>query len=276
MANATVSNGGETSERRGWNLPYLLLISGFGGLLAGVDFGIIAGALAYLDKTIDLTVAQLSFVVAMYTIGGFASALLAGIFADWIGRKKMMITGGLLFVVSILLIYTSSGYLPLLCGRFMMGLSGGVLCVVVPLYMAECLPSAVRGRGTSIFQFMLTLGIVSAAAIGAYFTRLHDATVAAAAGDAAKIFAADNIAWRRMFLVAIVPGLLYTVGAFLLHESPRWLFRRRRFEDVGRILRLSRGAEQAQLEIAEMEEHAARQAPAGEGAKSASGSLFPR
>ena len=81
-----------------WYLPYLLLISGFGGLLAGVDFGIIAAALLYLDKTISLSEAQLSFVVAIYTGGGVVASLLAGVCADWAGRKRIMVAGGLLFV----------------------------------------------------------------------------------------------------------------------------------------------------------------------------------
>jgi len=69
-------------------LAYLMLISGLGGLLTGVDFGIIAGALLYLDKTVNVTEGELSFVVAMYSIGGFAASLVAGMCADWIGARR--------------------------------------------------------------------------------------------------------------------------------------------------------------------------------------------
>ena len=69
------------------------------------------------------------------------AALVAGVLADWFGRKMMMIAGGAMFVVSIFLIFISSGFVSLLSGRILMGLSGGVICVVVPLYMAECLPA---------------------------------------------------------------------------------------------------------------------------------------
>jgi len=220
-------------------LAYLMLISGLGGLLTGVDFGIIAGALLYLDKTVNVTEGELSFVVAMYSIGGFAASLVAGMCADWIGRKKMMIAGGLMFVVSIALIYTSQGFLSLVLARLLMGLAGGVLCVVVPLYMAESLPAAIRGRGTSVFQFLMTVGLLAALLIGFVFAAWHDAAVKAAAGDTAKIFAADSAAWRNMFLTAAVPGLLYTIGALFLKESPRWLFRRNRAAEAESILRRS-------------------------------------
>jgi SP family myo-inositol transporter-like MFS transporter 13 len=241
-------------------LAYLMLISGLGGLLTGVDFGIIAGALLYLDKTVNVTEGELSFIVAMYSIGGFAASLVAGMCADWIGRKKMMVAGGLMFVVSIALIYTSQGVLSLVVARLLMGLAGGVLCVVVPLYMAESLPAAIRGRGTAVFQFLMTVGLLAALLIGFVFAKWHDAAVKQAAGDMAKIFAADSAAWRNMFLTAMGPGLLYTLGALFLKESPRWLFRRNRAVEAESILRRSRSEEEAKLEISEMGQAAARQA----------------
>ena len=259
---ASAAQGGSSKSY----LPYLLLISGLGGLLAGVDFGIIGSALDFLNKTIDVSETQLSFIVAIYTGGGLLASLVAGLFADWIGRKKMMILGGVAFVVSILLIYTSQGFIPLLVGRVLMGLSGGIICVVVPLYMAECLPAHVRGRGTAIFQFMLTLGMVIAGAIGVFFTNKNAAAIADAqqtfAADPASlknaIMAANNAAWRNMFLVAALPGVIYSIGALFIKESPRWLFRRGKAVAAENILRLSRSEEQTKSEMAEMGEHTAK------------------
>ena len=239
-----------------WYLPFLVLISGLGGLLAGVDFGIIAGALLYVDKTIPMTEVQQGLMVSIYFVGGLLAALFAGAMADWLGRKKTMIAAGLIFITSILLIYTSSGFASLLVGRTLMGLSGGLICVIVPLFMAECLPSEIRGRGTSAFQFMLVVGLPIATLVAKYFTKLHDQAVAAAAGNPNLIFAADDKAWRYMFLVAAIPGVIFTFGALFLKESPRWLFRRKREDQALAVLRLSRSEEQAALELREMQEHA--------------------
>ena len=228
-----------------------------------MDYGIIAGALLYLDKTIPMTAGQEGFMVSIYVFGGVIASLFAGTLADLIGRKKMMLAGGVMFVVSILLIFISSGYASLLSGRILMGLSGGVICVVVPLYMAECLPAHVRGRGTSAFQLMMTLGFVLAAFIATHFADVHEAAVKAAVGDAEKVFAADDSAWRNMFLTACVPGVLFSLTGLFLKESPRWLFRRRRVEEAASILRLSRSPEQAEIEIREMQERSG-QAESGE------------
>jgi len=153
-----------------------------------------------------------------------------------------------------------------------MGLSGGVICVVVPLYMAECLPAESRGRGTSVFQLLLTLGFVLAAFIAARFADVHEAAVKAALGDPEKIFGADDAAWRHIFLTACVPGVLFTIAAMLVSESPRWLFRRRRVEDARRVLRLTRTEERAALEIAEMQERSGQ--PEKGTAVGATGSLL--
>src|SRR5271156_791366 len=145
---------------------FLIFVAGLGGLLYGIDVGIIAAALLYLNKTINLTVEQPSLIVAAVRGGGMCSSLVGGVLADWLGRKKMMIVSGLLFVLSVGLIVVSQGFVPLFLGRLLQGISGGVIAVVVPLYLAECLGANNRGRGTAIFQFMLTFGIVIAATVG--------------------------------------------------------------------------------------------------------------
>ena len=156
-------------EKAGYN-RFLLLVAGLGGLLYGVDVGIIAGALPYLEATSGLNAGQLSIVVAAVLLGSVISTLFAGVLADWMGRKPLMMLSGLLFVCSIPIIALSHGYESLVLGRLLQGISAGLIGVVVPLYLAECLAAASRGKGTGIFQWLLTLGIVTAAIVGMYFS----------------------------------------------------------------------------------------------------------
>src|ERR1700728_3146165 len=104
---------------------FLLLVAGLGGLLYGVDVGIIAGALPYLEATSGFTQGQLSFVVAAVLLGTVLSTFVAGLLADWLGRKRLMSLSGLLFIASIPLIALSHGYGPLVFGRLLQGMSGG-------------------------------------------------------------------------------------------------------------------------------------------------------
>lgn len=244
-----VANVGET--RSGYN-RFLLLVAGLGGLLYGVDVGIIGGALPYLEATSGLNAGQLSIIVAAVLLGSVISTLFAGLLADWMGRKPLMILSGLTFVASIPMIALSHGYGPLFYGRLLQGISGGFIGVVVPLYLAECLVASTRGKGTGIFQWLLTLGIVAAAVIGIYYS--YRVEEVARLSDASALFAFKDQAWRRIFWVSLPPGILFVLGSFLVAESPRWLFRKGRKEAALAALTRSRSAEQAKLELAEMEE----------------------
>ena len=62
-------------------------------------------------------------------------------------------------------------------------MSGGVIAVAVPLYLAESLSAAKRGRGTAIFQFMITFGVVVASLTGWYFIREVTLAIDAAHGN---------------------------------------------------------------------------------------------
>ncbi len=242
----------------------LLLVAGLGGLLYGIDVGIIGGALPYLEATSGLTAAQLSVIVAAVLLGSVFSTLFSGLLADWMGRKPLMIVSGLAFVVSIPVIALSHGYEPLFLGRLLQGASAGMIGVVVPLYLAECLAASHRGRGTSIFQWLLTLGFVVAAAAGIYYS-YRVAAVARQAG-AAALFAFEDQAWRRIFWVSLPPGALFVLASLFAAESPRWLFRQGKKERAYAALLRSRTAQQAAVELEKMEA-IARTAPASPGRK---------
>ena len=239
------------APKTGYN-RFLLLVAGLGGLLYGVDVGIIAGALPYLEATSGLNASQLSFIVAAVLLGSVISTLFAGLLADRMGRKPLMALSGVLFVASIPMIALSHGYGPLAFGRLLQGISAGLIGVVVPLYLAECLGASNRGKGTGIFQWLLTLGIVAAAVIGMYFSiRVEEV---AKIGDAAKLLAFKDAAWRGIFWVSLPPGVLFVIGSLLVAESPRWLFRRGRKEAALASLLRSRTDEQAAIEMKEMAE----------------------
>jgi len=252
MITPSRSGGTKTAYNR-----FLLLVAGLGGLLYGVDVGIIAGALPYLQDTFkntatgqSLTSGQLSFIVAAVLLGSVFSTLFAGLLADWLGRKKLMSASGILFVISIPMIALAHDYWPLVFGRLLQGISGGLIGVVIPLYLAECLAAGNRGKGTGVFQWLLTLGIMAAALIAMYFSYRVDAVKAL--NDPAKLFTFKDYAWRSIFWVSLAPGVLFVAGSLLVSESPRWLARRGRMEDALSALLRSRSSEQARFELQEM------------------------
>src|ERR1700722_542782 len=230
----------------------LLLVAGLGGLLYGVDVGIIGGALPYLEATSGLNASQLSIIVAAVLLGSVFSTLFSGLLADWLGRKPLMVIAGAIFVISIPVIALSHGFGPLFLGRLLQGVSGGFVGIVVPLYLAECLSAQDRGKGTGAFQWLLTLGVFSAAVIGIYYS--YRVAAITASISPAELLTVKDQAWRRIFWMSMPPGILFVVGSLFVAESPRWLFRRGRKQLALTALLRSRNTEQATLELEEMEQ----------------------
>ena len=163
---------------------YLLVMAGLGGLLYGVDVGVIAAALPYIERTSTFSQNEIGWIVGMALWGSLPSSLVAGLFAEWFGRKKMIVVSALLFLVSIPVICASGffdggNFWMMVGGRAMQGAAAGLFGVIVPMYLAECLDADSRGKGTGMFQLLLTIGLVFVAVIGFFVTSFI--------GDAKKV-----------------------------------------------------------------------------------------
>ncbi len=229
---------------------FLLFVAGLGGLLYGIDVGVIAGALPYLQATTDYTPAQYSIVVAAVLLGSVLSSLFAGALSDIFGRKWVMILAGVCFVLSVPVICLPSGFIFLVLGRILQGVAAGFIGVVVPLYLAECLKADKRGFGTGMFQFMLTIGLVFAAVVGLYFANHVDGIKEL--GDPVKTWEAMDFAWKAIFWACAVPGVIFSVGALFVSESPAWLYKTGKKEAALKALLRSRKPEEAEAELADM------------------------
>ena len=232
-------------KRYAW---YLMFMAGLGGLLYGIDVGVIAAALPYIEKTSTYTLGQLSSVVAAVLLGSVISSLFAGMLSEWLGRKKVIILSALLFTLSIPVIcFSNNVYAMLMAGRLLQGASAGLVGVVVPMYLAECLDAQSRGKGTGMFQFLLTVGLVFAAVVGIVTTAW-----VGAATDVTVSLADKSMAWKTIFWCSALPGLILFLGAFKLKESPRWLYRRGREDEALISLAANNGEEAAKEILAEM------------------------
>ena len=273
----------------GFYKKYLLIMAGLGGLIYGIDVGVIAAALPYINSTTTYNAFQTGLIVGAVLWGSVLSSLFAGALSEWLGRKKIIIASAFCFFISIPLICASGlfeggNFILMTCGRALQGASAGLVGVVVPMYLAECLDSDSRGKGTGMFQLLLTIGLAFAAVIGLVVTGLVGAPdkVIAALGGIENVppetIASWVHAWQTIFWCSAVPGLILFLGAFGLKESPRWLYMRGRKADALASLAANNGEEKAKEILDEMikadEEAAAEKAAIAAAAKG--DSLFQR
>ena len=195
----------------------IISIAGLGGFLYGVDFGVIAAAEPYMKAMGVYTDAQISHIVGAVLLGGLVSSITAGCLSNFFGRKKMIVASAAMFLIAIPIVSLSlDSYFFLYAGRVLQGMSAGYMAVVMPMYLTETLPPAIRGRGTGVFQFCLGLGLVVAAGAGCLVaTRYGASDTADAAGRVA--------AWGANFWWTMLPVAVLFLGSLWLPESPVWL-----------------------------------------------------
>jgi MFS family permease len=200
---------------------FLLAVGGLGGLLYGIDFGVIAVSMPYIKALKIYTDAEVSWIVGAVMFGGILASATAGILCDRFGRKKMISSAAVLFLVAVPVVCFSGESLAImLTGRILQGMSAGYMAVVMPMYLAESLPPEIRGRGTGIFQLLLGIGLVSAALAGIIISWIYGAADAAADVVSNE---SKSIAWRVNFWWSTIPVAVLFVSSLFLKESPVWL-----------------------------------------------------
>lgn len=88
----------------------------------------------------------LSLIVSLMSIGTLFGALLGAYTADWLGRRKNLTFGVIVFIVgNVLQVTAMQSWVHLMIGRMVAGVGVGVLSVGVPLFMSETSPKVSAG-----------------------------------------------------------------------------------------------------------------------------------
>jgi SP family facilitated glucose transporter-like MFS transporter 1 len=152
---------------------------------------------------IPMTSKDVGLVNAIFAVGGFISASVAGSIADKWGRRRLSFVNCFVFVLGSLIIASSRSVLLMCVGRLIAGLAAGSAIVVTPLYLNEISPPQSRGLLGSMNQISVNVGILAAQVLGLYYSNRTD--------------------WRRILYSAAVIGSLNAVLLTLCVESPKWL-----------------------------------------------------
>jgi SP family galactose:H+ symporter-like MFS transporter len=142
--------------------------------------------------------------------------------------------------------------------RFALGFGVGIASFIVPLYLSETAPAAIRGSMGTLFQLMITIGIFLIALSNVFI---------------ARTFTNPSTSLPLMFLTITLFAAMMFAGSFILPESPRWLMLKGRKDRAVAVLRRTLNTqEEIDEEIAEIEE--ALHGPQGAGVKIISRGYF--
>ncbi|KLP01962.1 probable RCO3 glucose transporter [Fusarium fujikuroi] len=208
-----------------WAITIGLFVAS-GGLLFGYDLGVINGILAMAvfkdhfstnqsckddQGHIDLCPEDSSLIVAILSGGAVIGALVAAPSGDSIGRRKTLLAAVTTFCIGAIFQICARATPMLLVGRLLAGVAVGAISVLVPLYQSETAPKWIRGTIICMYQFSITVGILTATTINVGTSNID-----------------SGAAYRIPLGIQLVPGLILACGIVYLPETPRFLVKKGR------------------------------------------------
>jgi EmrB/QacA subfamily drug resistance transporter len=186
-----------TSERRRWIALAVLCL---GQLMMVLDATIVNVALPSIQRELHFAQANLTWVIDGYliTFGGFL--LLAGRFGDLVGRKKVFLSGLVLFVAASILCGVSDSQAMLIGARLVQGIGGAVASSVILAIIVTEFPERVE----------------QAKAMGMYaFVSAGGGSIGLLAGGALT----QSLSWHWIFFVNVPIGAVALLLGWILIEE---------------------------------------------------------
>ncbi|KAH0833343.1 hypothetical protein J3R83DRAFT_12412 [Lanmaoa asiatica] len=222
---------------RNRNAYALALSASMGSIFFGWDMGLIGGILSLasfqqyfgINKMSASAQANLNGnIVSVLQAGCFFGAVSTGYISGRFGRKKPLVISGLIYLLGSI-VQTVSGIgssqvvalRVLYFGRFLGGFGLGVSTALIPSYVSECTPKAIRGRCTGLIQVSNNIGMMLSFWVN-YGSSLH--------------VPSGQMQWRMPFAVQVVPGIFFVLFMLPQPESPRWLVEQQRYEEAAKSL----------------------------------------
>ena len=231
---------------------FICLVSAMGGLLFGYDWVVIGGAKIFYELYFGIAgnPAMQGLAMSIALAGCLVGALTAGLLADKLGRKALLLVSAFIFMITAYGTGAFSTFSLFLLVRFLGGIAIGIASGLSPMYIAEVAPASIRGRLVSLNQLTIVIGILAAQIVN--WLLVSD--------DAAWN---EEMAWRWMFWAAAFPAFAFLVLAIFIPESPRWLAMKGKYGQAFSTLMRIGGREYAENEMRIYEEAEAQKRTQG-------------
>ena len=200
------------------NTAFVIIISvvaTIGGFLFGFDSGVINGTVDGLKKAFNSDSIATGFNVASMLLGCAVGAFFAGMLADKLGRRMILIVSAIFFIISAWGSGIAVGTTEFIIYRVIGGFAVGAASVLCPIYISEVAPARYRGMLASVQQIAIISGL--------FFAFLSNYVIADISGGSTAMFAWGYEAWRWMFWIELAPAVLFLFALFFIPESPRYL-----------------------------------------------------
>jgi DHA2 family multidrug resistance protein len=201
--------------------------------MGAIDTSIINVALPHLRGTLSATVDEISWVSTGYIVAAVIVMPLTAWLGAWFGRKRLYMSGVVIFIVGSVLCGLARGLWSMVGFRILQGIGAGILQPTEQAILRESFPPEQQGMAMSLFGFVVVLGPAIGPTLGGYIV--------------------DNYSWPWIFFINVPVGLVGLFMVWRVVHDPPYLERRRGAIDLWGIglLVLGLGALQTLLEQGE-------------------------
>jgi sugar porter (SP) family MFS transporter len=230
-----------------WRVYILGICASFGGLLFGWDTGLIGGVLNMpafkkdfgLENNDAKLAALKGNIVSVLQAGCFFGAAASFYLPHRFGRKQAMLISATVFLIGSVIQTVcrlngqsaNAALNQLYVGRVIGGFGVGLASSVVPMYLSECAPRAIRGHLAGMYQLLIVTGICIAYFVNYGMVQNYPDQTSSAM-------------WQVPFALQCLPGVLFVVTLLFQPESPRWLVEQNRIAEAQNSLaRINRADE---------------------------------
>ena len=182
-----------------------------GGFMASVDGSVVNLILPTLVESFNSGFSIIQWVVVSYLLTVATLILPMGRLGDLIGRKKVFLTGFVIFTAGSLLCGFAGSVSQIIVFRVVQGLGATMILALNFAVATEAFPKNERGKAMGVLASVVSLGVIAGPVIGGFLV--------------------DYASWRWIFLINLPIGALgiyfilkYILKGPILYETFLVLF----------------------------------------------------
>ena len=175
------------------NKWFILLSVGMGVFLATIDASIVNIALPTLVKTFSIKFSVVQWVALSYMLTIATLILSMGRLGDVKGKKRIYLSGMIIFTLSSIFCGLSQTIYWLIFFRVIQGIGASMMASLGAALVTESFPSSERGRALGTIGGIVAIGIITGPVVGGILI--------------------DTLSWHWIFFVNIPIGI---IGSFMV------------------------------------------------------------